>query len=74
MTSDLILYQFSRERGEACDAKDFYWRFASLRNGTMVSPWCMTVHDNSISSTLQNDAKAPPIPFAKKPGFTKIFG
>jgi hypothetical protein len=27
MTSDLILYQFSRDRVEACDAKDFLSRF-----------------------------------------------
>jgi hypothetical protein len=61
-------------RASTTTGAGLYWRFASLRNGAMVSPWCMTIHDKSISSTLQNDAKAPPIPFAKKPGFTKIFG
>ena len=41
---------------------------AKRRDGLAV------IHDKSISSTLQNEAKAPSIRFAKKPGFTKIFG
>ncbi|MFZ4593954.1 MAG: hypothetical protein ACOYOF_06835, partial [Verrucomicrobiaceae bacterium] len=67
MTSDLILYQFSRDRGEAGDAKDFYWRFASLRNGAMVSPWCMTIHDTRSSLPCDILQRHPPFHLQEGP-------
>ena len=44
-----------------------YRRFASLRNGAMVSPWCMTIHDTRSSLPCDILQRHPPFHLQEGP-------
>ena len=61
------MFKLARLRAFTTTGAGLYWRFASLRNGAMVSPWCMTIHDTRSSLPCDILQRHPPFHLQEGP-------